>query len=83
MKFEFSIALNSDMHIYTQLNNTLTNYTKADVLTKILVFLLGDWDKNRLLFTKQLHIRIKLIGYSERTVFSFVVHIKQMSIYSF
>ena len=51
--------LNSKTCISTQFKNTLTNYTKADIITKIL-----DWDKNGLLFIKRLHVMKEFIGHS-------------------
>ena len=54
------------MRISTQLKNLLTNYTRFDILTKILVFLPVDWDKNGLLFTKWLHIMNKVTGYAQQ-----------------
>lgn len=74
------------MRIRTLFKKILTNNTKSDILTKKLVLLHVDWDKNGLLFTKRLHIINKTIGYSLQepisTVFYFVVHIKQVSIYN-
>ena len=64
MKVEIYIALNSEMRINTQFETTLTNFIKSDILTKILMLLPVDWDKNGLLFTKWLHIINKIIGYS-------------------
>ena len=64
MKVEIYIGLNSEMRIRTKFKNILTNYTKSDILTKILVFLPIDWDKKVLLISKRLHIMNKIIGYS-------------------
>ena len=64
MKVETYIALNSDMRIKTQFKNTLTNYSKSDILKKRLVLLPVDWDENGILFTKRLHTMNKIIGYS-------------------
>ena len=58
------ITLSSEMRINTQLNNTLTTYIKSNLLTKRLVLLPVDWDKNCLLFTKQLYMRNNNIGYT-------------------
>ena len=49
MKLEIYSALNSDICMEAQFKNTLTNYTKSDILTKRLVLLLVNWDKNGLL----------------------------------
>ena len=55
MKNQIHIALNSEVRINTQLKNTLINLTKSDVLLQI------DWDQKSLLFTKLIHMTIKLI----------------------
>ena len=47
---------------FNQLYNTLTNYTNSDILTKILVLLPIDLDKQSLLFTKRLHMMNEIIG---------------------
>ena len=47
MKVEIYIGLNSEMN--KQFKNVLTNYIKSDILTKRLVLLPVDWDKNGLL----------------------------------
>ena len=64
MKVKSYISLHSDMCTKTQFKNTLTNYTNSETLTKILVLLLVDWDKNGLQFTKRLHMMNMFIGYS-------------------
>ena len=64
MKVKIYIALKSEMRITTQFKNTLTYYAKSDILTKNLVLLPVDWDKNGLLFTKWLHLTNKIIGHS-------------------
>ena len=46
MKVEIHNALNSDICINTHFKNTLTNYTKSDILIKRLVLLPVDWDNN-------------------------------------
>ena len=50
MKAKIYKPLKSEMRINTQFKNTLPNYTKAVILTKSLVLLRVDWDKNGLLF---------------------------------
>ena len=62
MKVEIYIALNSEMSTTIQSENTLINYTKSDILKK-LVLLPVDWGKNSLLFAKQLHVMNKITGY--------------------
>ena len=62
MKVEIYIALNSEMSTTIQSENTLINYTKSDILKK-LVLLPVDWGKNSLLFTKRLHVMNKITGY--------------------
>ena len=64
MKFENYIGLNSEMRINTQFKNVITKYTNSDIVTKRLVLLPVDWDKNGLLFTKRLHIMNKITAYS-------------------
>ena len=49
MNVEIYSALSSDICIKIQFKNTLTDYTKSDILTKRLVLLNVDWDKNELL----------------------------------
>ena len=66
MKIETYIVLHSDMCINTEFENTLTNFTKTDTLTKRLVLLPVDWDKIGLISTKRLHIMNKV----------FVIHSK-------
>ena len=44
LKVEIYIALSCEIRINTQFKNTLTNYTKSDILTKRLVLLPVDWD---------------------------------------
>ena len=44
------------------LEDTLTNDTKSYILTKRIVLLPLDWDKNSSLFTKQLLMMNKIIG---------------------
>ena len=63
---EIYSALNSDICINSQFKNTFINYIKTDILTKRLVLLPVDLDKNSLLyvFTKRLHIMNKIISYS-------------------
>ena len=55
IKNEIYIALISEICINTEFVNTLVNYNKSDMLTKTLVLLSVDWDKNGLLYTKHLH----------------------------
>ena len=64
MKFQTYTGLNSDLRIKIQFQNTLTNYSKSDILKKRLVLLPVDWDENGILFTKRLHTMNKIIGYS-------------------
>ena len=52
------------MRIGAHFKNTLTNYTKSDLLTRKSLLLPVVWDKNGLLFTKQLHMMNTIIGYS-------------------
>ena len=42
--------------------NKLTNYTKSEILTKRLMLLPVDWDRNGLLFTMRLNMMNKIIG---------------------
>ena len=87
MKVESYISLNSEKRINTQFEHTSTYNTKSDKSTKRLVLLPTDWDENGSLITKQLHIMMKIICHSQqeplRTVFSFVVYTKQVSVYNF
>ena len=53
-KVKIYITVNFEMRINTQLKNTLTSYTKSDILTERFVLLRVDWDINGLLFTKRL-----------------------------
>ena len=55
-KLETYTALNSEIQISKQFKNVLINYRKTDILTKRLVLLPVDLDKNGLLFTKRIHI---------------------------
>ena len=64
MKLKIYIDLDSEMRINTQFKNKLTNFPKTDILTKRLVLLPVDWDKNGLLFTKLFHVMNKFIGYA-------------------
>ena len=69
MEVKIYISLNSEIRINTQLKDTSTNYTKSDTITKRLVLLPVDWYKNGLRFTKRLHMKKKIIGYSQaRTI---------------
>ena len=52
------------MHITTQFKIILTIYTKSTILTKKLVLLHVDGDKNGLIFTKPAHMIAKIIGFS-------------------
>ena len=63
LKIKIFIDLNSEMSNNTQFKNILTDYIQSDILTKRLVLLPADWDKNSLLFTKQLPIMNEIIGY--------------------
>ena len=58
---------------------TLINFTKSNVLIQSLVLLPVDWDKNYLLITKWLLVRIKIFDYSHiRTITnSFEIQSKQ------
>ena len=58
MKVKLYIALNNEMCVNTQLENTLTNYTESNILTQRFVLLRVGWDKNGLLSTKRLHMMI-------------------------
>ena len=49
MKVEIYIATNSDICINAQYKNSITDYTKSDILAKTLVLLPVDWDKNSLI----------------------------------
>ena len=67
MKVKIYIDRDSEMrfmHNNTQCKNTLTNYTKYDILAKRLVLLSAAWDGNGLLFTKGLHMMNEIIVYS-------------------
>ena len=64
MKVEIYIGFNSKMRISTQFKNALTNYTKLDMFTNILVLLPVDWDEIGLVSTKRLHIMNIIIGHS-------------------
>ena len=64
MKVETYTALNPELRINTQFKNILTNYTKSDILTNRFVLLPADYDTNRLLFTKWLHMMNKIIDYT-------------------
>ena len=44
------------MRINIQFKYTLTNHNISDILTKNLMLLPVDWDKNGLLLTKRLHV---------------------------
>ena len=50
------------MLLTTELKTTLTNYTKSDIITKRLMLLPVDLDKNGLLFRKQFHMMKKITG---------------------
>ena len=63
MKLEINIALNSEMRINAQFKST-RKYSKLDIITKRLVVMPLDLDKNGLLFSKRLHMMNKIIGYS-------------------
>ena len=63
-KVKIYIAFSSEIRLNTHFKSNLTNYTKSDMLTKILVLLPVDWNKNGLLFTKRLHKTNKFIGNS-------------------
>ena len=54
VKVEIYIVLRSQIFINTQFKKMLTNFTKLDLITKRLVLLPVDWDKNGLLFMKWL-----------------------------
>ena len=64
MKVGIHVALYSDIYINTQFKNTLTDYTKSDILTKVSVLLPVEWVKDGLLFKKRLHMMNKFTGYS-------------------
>ena len=64
MKVKIYIALSSEMRINAQFKNTSANQAKSDLLTKRLVLLPKDWDKNVILFTKRLHMKNKINGSS-------------------
>ena len=64
MKFEIHITLVAEMYIKAQFILFLTTYTYSDILTKILVFLPVNREKNCLLSTKLFHMIIKFIGFS-------------------
>ena len=85
MLTEINTSLNSVTKINAPFKNTSTNNTKSDVLTKTLVFLPVDWDKNTLLFTKLLNLMNKFIGFSQTRIFmnsfQFLVRINRIYIY--
>ena len=46
MEIEVYIVLISVMHVKAQFKNTITDFIKSDILTRRLVLLPVDWDKN-------------------------------------
>ena len=63
MKVKIFCALNFEMCINTEFKNTLANYTKSDILRKKSMLQPADWEKNDLLFNKQLHVLNNIICY--------------------
>ena len=64
MKVDVYIALNAEMRINTQFENTLANYIESDILTKRLVLLPVDCFEKGLLFTKRLYMMNEVICFS-------------------
>ena len=58
MKVKIDIALNNEICIKKQFENTSTNYIKSVISTRSFVLLPEDQDKNVLLVTKRLHMMI-------------------------
>ena len=63
MEVTIFISENSDLRIYTQFENSLSNYTETDILPKRLLLLPVVSDNNYSLFSKRLHTMNKIIGY--------------------